>query len=205
MSVLVPLRDEGQDLGCQFIEVLEVGRPEALAPKNREPLLDLVHPGAVDRSVVELEARMLNQPGPEELALVDANVVANHMDDLDLSRGRAMDLGQQRDHLLLTLSTMQLAEDLARLDIEGGEEVACAFPLILVLESDGDQAWAGWLGLRRPGSRLNRSQLVERDNSLRGDRLARVEVEDVEHNGSERCITRNLGTQPVMDPPWFQA
>lgn len=204
MSELVPLRDERAGLVSQLIEVFEVRRLEALAPKDREPLLDLIHPGAVNRREVEGETRVLGQPALNALALVNADVVADDMDALDSSRSSAIDLGQKGDHFLLSLSSMQLAEDMPRLDIESGEEVPRAFPLVLVLDPNRDQVRTRWLCLGRARSRLDRGQLVEGEDPLSGVPLARVEIEQVEHDSSEGLIARHLGTQPMMHAPGLQ-
>ena len=47
------------------------GDGEALALEDGEPLLDLIHPGAVDGREVHAEAGMPREPGAGELALLD--------------------------------------------------------------------------------------------------------------------------------------
>ena len=63
MRQLVPLRDEGEDLLLELCDVSEVGSRKPFPLQDGEPLFDLVHPGAMHRREVHLEARMLFEPG----------------------------------------------------------------------------------------------------------------------------------------------
>src|SRR4051794_15167656 len=83
MSDLVPLGDELVDGALEGGEVGEIGRPEALASEDAEPLLDRVHPGAVDRGDVGTETRMVVQPAPYERAVMDRDVVGEQVDGGD--------------------------------------------------------------------------------------------------------------------------
>jgi len=86
----VPLGDERGDPHGEVVEIGEVGNGEALALEDREPLLDLVHPGAVDGREVHAEAGMPREPGAGELAFVGADVVADQVDEGDLGRFGAL-------------------------------------------------------------------------------------------------------------------
>lgn len=86
MGNVIPLGDERVDLGGEVIEVGEVGSAESLPAQNGKPLLDLIHPGTVYGSEVHDETRMSLQPRASELALVDADVVADDMNRLHLLR-----------------------------------------------------------------------------------------------------------------------
>jgi hypothetical protein len=44
MSDPIPFCDEGDDLGFQIIEIIEIGGGHPLALKDGEPLLHLIHP-----------------------------------------------------------------------------------------------------------------------------------------------------------------
>ena len=58
MSGQVPLLDEGGNLVTKVVEIGEVGNFKTFALEDSEPLLDLVHPGAVYRDEVKLKAWM---------------------------------------------------------------------------------------------------------------------------------------------------
>src|SRR3954466_13303843 len=77
---LVPLGDELEDGPLEGGEVGEVGRAEALATEDAEPLLDRVHPGAVDRGEVGDEAGVGGEPGTDEFAVMDRDIVGEQMD-----------------------------------------------------------------------------------------------------------------------------
>lgn len=49
MCMSIPLRDKGHQLSSQVIQVSEVADTQPLALHNAEPLLDLIHSGAVHR------------------------------------------------------------------------------------------------------------------------------------------------------------
>ena len=67
----------------QFFLVGGVGDAQSLALENAEPLFDLIHSGAMHRRMMELEAGMLGQPGPRELALVHPQVVEHDVNGGD--------------------------------------------------------------------------------------------------------------------------
>jgi hypothetical protein len=47
--------------------------------QDREPLLDLIHPRAVDQGGAQTEPRVLGEPGANLFAVVRAEVVAEHV------------------------------------------------------------------------------------------------------------------------------
>src|SRR5689334_21946564 len=71
VSNLVPFGDELVDGALERGQIGEGGRAEALATEDPEPLLDRVHPRAVDWSEVGDEARMVGQPLSDELAMMN--------------------------------------------------------------------------------------------------------------------------------------
>jgi hypothetical protein len=95
MGPLVPFSDELFDLGGQFGQIGEVRMAQALAAQDAEPLLDRIHPGAVHRREVGHEAWMLRQPGPDQLAVMDRDVIAEQMDHADRGRDVPVELLQK--------------------------------------------------------------------------------------------------------------
>jgi hypothetical protein len=118
---LVPLRDKGEDSLFQLRDIREVGSREPLPLQDGEPLFDLVHPGAVHRREVHLEARMLLEPGANLLAVMNADVVADDVDELDLGRRFLIDLLEEFDELDLSLSPTTDSEDLSVSPMLAGE------------------------------------------------------------------------------------
>src|SRR5215212_4409116 len=83
MSGSVPFGDEALDLALKFFEVRKIGSGESFPLKNREPLLDLIHPRTVNGREVKAESRMLGEPCLNLLTLVHDQVVADNMNDRD--------------------------------------------------------------------------------------------------------------------------
>src|SRR5215213_11303009 len=112
MGGLVPRGDELPDQRGKLGQVREVRMAQALAAQAAEPLLDGVHPGAVDRREVGHEARMLPQPSPDQLAMMDRDVVAEQMDHGDRGRDVPVELVEKLEVLDLTFAAGALAVDL---------------------------------------------------------------------------------------------
>src|SRR6516162_3055935 len=63
VRAVVPLLHKRVQAVREFFLVGEVGDAQSLALQNAEPLFDLIHPRAMHRRMMELEAEMLGQPG----------------------------------------------------------------------------------------------------------------------------------------------
>ena len=74
VGVFVVMGDVGKDLLAKCVRGLEVGESESLPLENAEPLLDLVHPRAMNGREVELEPGVLSEPSLDELPLVHADI-----------------------------------------------------------------------------------------------------------------------------------
>ena len=74
---------------------------------------------------MQLEARMLRQPCLHCRRLVGAVVVADRM-DAEVLGHRALDLLQETEELFGSVARQALADHLAGLDVEGGEQRGCA-------------------------------------------------------------------------------
>src|SRR5712692_1194786 len=83
VRVSVPFCDEGQQALSQLIQVSEVADAEPLSLQKTEPLLYLVHPGAMHRQKKAHIARVSRQPGPNLLAFMDTRVIQDQPDTGD--------------------------------------------------------------------------------------------------------------------------
>src|SRR5205085_11298050 len=90
MSALIPLDDERVDPGLKVAEVTEVGSRKTFPLQDREPLLDLIHPRAVNGGEMETEACMPLEPDLYLLAGVHSQVVAVNVDQRDRGWGLTM-------------------------------------------------------------------------------------------------------------------
>jgi len=136
----------GRNLALEVLKVFEVGSGQSTALQNRKPLLDLVHPRAVHRREVHLEAWMTGQPRSHQLAVVYADVVTHQMDDLNGRRVFCVDGFQQLDELHLTLASAQNPDDLTAAQIEGSEQLQGSLAGVLLLEQSRLIAGLRWLG-----------------------------------------------------------
>lgn len=200
----IPLGDELVDGELEFVEVGEIGVAESLALENREPLLNLICPRAVDGREMEPEARMLGEPSPHELAMVRADVVANHVDNADGGRGTPVDLFEEFDELDLALAAAADADHFTATGIEGGQEIKGPGSGVLVLKVHRDAL--GLSGARRggPWSRLQGGLFVRGEHPFVGFEGTGVEVAEIVDPLVKLVITGPLRTQPVVDSPGLE-
>src|SRR5229473_8086842 len=200
----VPLGDESEDLGLEIGEVFEVGSGHPLAPENREPLLDLIHPRAMDGREVEAKARMALQSGADQLAVVGAEVLGDDVNERDRRWRVAIDLFEQIDELELSLSSPTDPDDLAPSECrwrraDAGRPCARA----RAGAAQGNRAAA--VELRSCAFWLQRSLLVRAEDALKGQERPRVQVTQIQDLLLERFVARRLGAEPMMDPPRFES
>ena len=101
---------------------------EKSAKRNRfledtEPLLDLIHPGAVYWSEMELKARMALEPPPHLFSMVHTHIVTDNVDQRYGGRGLSIDVLEKRDEFFLPFSRKALADHFSCSGIECGKEV----------------------------------------------------------------------------------
>src|SRR4029079_4372642 len=141
-------------------EVGEGGRAEALASEDAEPLLDRVHPRAVDRGEVGDETRMSCEPLADELAMMDRAVVGEQVERGARGGYGLVEVIEEGEVLDLALASGGHAVDLPRAGVEGGEQVGGTSAHVLVLDLQRTTR------LRRAGrhpawSRLERGHLIQ--------------------------------------------
>jgi hypothetical protein len=185
-------------------KALEGSNADALTLEAREPLLDLVHPRAVHRGVVHVEARVRGEPRANELAAVGNHVVADEVDRRDGIRRATIDLLEELDELDHPLAAAADADDLTGPRVERGQQVERARANVLVLDANGHAVGSRGAGCVRSGSRLDRGLLVEREHALVGGERSRVEVADVADARGEGLVSLHLRAHPVMDAPRLQ-
>ncbi len=163
--------DEGIDLVPDLLRRGEAGALEGGAAEDREPDLDLVHPGGVGRREVEADVSMTREPAVP-LRLVGAEVVEHDM-DLALRVG-GHDLVHEVEELDPPAATIVAGPNLAAGDVEGGEQRRRAMALVVVAAA-GERAPALELeGALRPLERLDVRLLVDREYE---GAVRRVEIE----------------------------
>ena len=153
---------------------------------------------------VHPESGMPLEPGTHLCAAMNAYVVTNDVDGRDPPCRFLVDLFEEFDELHLALAATAYAVDLAGARIKGGEEIQGALSLVLVFDADGREPWQCGTRRMRTGPRLQGRFLVETQNPLVQRQMSCVQVADVQDRRAKRIVARNLGAQPVMDPPRLQ-
>lgn len=160
MGELVPFSNERVKFVFEIGEVSEVRRRESLSLQNREPLLDLIHPGTVDGREMKTEAGMECEPRHDLFASVHAEVVAHDVDERDERWSLTLDLGQQFDEVLLALALSADSDDASATSIESAEQLKSAVSSVLMFESHGTVGTCG-PGGALSGAWLQRGLLVD--------------------------------------------
>ena len=125
---------------------------------------------AADRSLPVDSLRIEDTPlgtrvtasGRTLFAVMDAHVVAHHMDQRNSRRDRAVEVFQKRDELFLPLAPVTLPIDLARTRVEGGKQVQSTVAPVFMFDAVGHVAW-----LRRQVVWIQRTQHTQHDGARR--------------------------------------
>jgi hypothetical protein len=121
VCVLIPFTNELSNLGLEVLFRVKIRDAQAFALENAEPLLHLVHPGAVDRRQVHHKSWMLDSPLPDFLAVMCADIIAHEMNRLDMGDNLRIQLFQKGDEFLLALARVTLPKDDSRTGVECGK------------------------------------------------------------------------------------
>lgn len=199
MRALVVLFDVREDLRFQVLQRCEVGHSEPLARKDAEPLLDLVHPRAVHGRKVKSESGMDGEPRFDRFALVTASIVQHDMDrdmdDVDLRRGRPVDVFQEIDELDGAFAGVAFSPNFSRARIESGEQIERSAADVLVLDLYGP-ARSRRSGVKRPAPLRGCSWVfssTERTTSSGGSsRVYRSQI--------SRTVWTNAASRGVLAP-----
>src|SRR4030095_14906394 len=111
--------------GLQLARAAMDAAADLLLRQRGEPALDQVDPRAPCRREVDMEARMPRQPAVDQRRLVCAGVVDDEM-NVELRGDRRIDRVEEGAELARPVPLVELADDLAALGIQRGEERARA-------------------------------------------------------------------------------
>lgn len=192
------------DSGFEFFEIGKVGSGESLSLEDREPLLDLIHPRAVNGCEVKAESWMLAEPCLNFLAFVQNQVVADDMDKRDRGGRIAIERFEQFDEVFLPLPWPTDSGDLTAPSIKSSEQLKSAAPLILMLETDR-KSGLGRASGARSGPRLQGGLLIQAKYALMRFKIPRVKIANVLGTATKLLISRCFGAQPVVDAPRLES
>ena len=80
MGMRIPFGNKGHQSSSQMIHISELAHTQPLALHNAEPLLPLIHPGAMRGQKRTGEAGMSRQPDLNAFPLVDTRVIKDEVD-----------------------------------------------------------------------------------------------------------------------------
>ena len=113
--------DEVVDSFDQVFDAPEAPSANRLLCDESEPTFDLIEPGGVGGSVVDVEAGPLCQPESYVGMLVGGVVVDDQM-DLKACRHSLIDALEERKKLLMTMTRLALRQDSSGGDVECGKQ-----------------------------------------------------------------------------------
>src|SRR5436305_5709684 len=129
----IPFSNEGHQTFCQMMEIGEIAELESLTLHDAEPLLDLVHPGAMYWEKVADKAGMERQPVLSLFAMMDTRIIEHKKDASNRGWKLLIELGEQRNELDLPLAHGRLSRDLACPGIKSRKQVQGPSTFVLML------------------------------------------------------------------------
>src|SRR6266446_9892255 len=134
--------------GCDQIgNTREDSATDALVGQFTKPAFDEVEPGRRGRGEVQVEARMLGQPGLDLRMLVRPVVVEDHV-DVQLWGDTLIDLAQELAKLDIAMPRITGADDRAGERVQGGEQGRGAIALVVVCHGPAASLLQRQAGLR---------------------------------------------------------
>jgi hypothetical protein len=127
MRLFIPFCNKGHQPLCEVLLVRKIGNPQAFALQNREPLLDLIHPGARHGWKGKHKARMFGQPDLHLFALVHPYIIEHDMNPRNGWGNLPIHMLQERDEFHLPFPLGRRSVDLPRAWIKTGKKVQGAF------------------------------------------------------------------------------
>jgi hypothetical protein len=199
--VLIPFTNELSNLGVEVLLRVNIRDAQACALEDAEPLLHLVHPGAVDRRKVPHQSWLLDSPRPDFCAVMCADMIASEMNRREMGDNLRVQLCQNGDECLLTLARGTWPTDDSRTGIAGGQYIQGPTALIFMRRAVGhlprlsgprrSETRTGWSG----GVLINcQAHLVIRQETC-------VEVDELRDGCLKGDIAWGLGRPPAMMAP----
>jgi hypothetical protein len=112
--------DERFDLLDQVTDASERASPNRTLRDDVEPDLDLIEPRRIRWREMDVKARVGCEPSSNAGVLVGRVVVDNEM-NVQLLRDRRVDVAQELEELLVSMTLLALGQHATRGDVEGGE------------------------------------------------------------------------------------
>ena len=123
--------DVGMNVGFEGLGRAMDAAADLLVGEQGKEALDLADPGGRGRGEVDVPAGALGEPVADQLGLVGAGVVDDEM-DVEIGRNVGLDGVEELAELPGAMAGEALADDLADLHVERGEQRERAMPLVVV-------------------------------------------------------------------------
>src|ERR1700751_1133475 len=112
------------------------------------------------------KAWMMSQPLSDLFPMMRTDIVAHQMNRADTLLNLDIHGFEKGYEFSLPLALITVPVDLARTSVEGGKEVECPRPLVLMLDAVGQVVGLGWQGRGRSGPRLQGGLLIDGEHQL---------------------------------------
>ena len=181
--------DEALDVSDESLGAGEGTSANSLLGNEAEPAFDLVEPGRIGRGEMQVVAGTPSEPSADFGMFMSGVVVDDEMDVEGVGH-IAVDLTQECEELLMTVSRMTTGDDFAGGDIESGEQRGGAVAFVVMSDAFEVAEAHGEDGLSTLKS-LNLGLLIDRehDGVVRG---IEVETDDVADFLDEEGVVGNL-------------
>lgn len=136
--------------------------------------------------------------------MMRTDIVAHQMNRADTLLNLDIHGFEKGYEFSLPLALITVPVDLARTSVEGGKEIECPRPLVLMLDAVGQVVGLGWQGRGRSGPRLQGGLLIDGEHQLIRSEGTGIEVNQLGDGGIEGSIPWVLGVQPQMLAPGLQ-
>ena len=112
---------EGSDLVDELADGGEGAAPDRFLGDDVEPDLDLVEPGRIGGSEMDMVAGPCSEPALDFNVFMGAVIVDDEV-DIEVRGHVGVDVLEEAEELLMTVPSLALGEHLASGHVEGGEE-----------------------------------------------------------------------------------
>ena len=137
----------GINLLHQLADAGERTAPDRLLGNQRKPALDLVEPGRVGGSVVDVVSRALREPSADSGMFV-GGVIVNDQMDFEIRRDVLVKTAQEGKKPLMAMTGFAFCENRATRYVEGGEQIGRAVSNVIArhsLDVPSPIGSAGWV------------------------------------------------------------
>jgi len=187
--------DEVVDSCDQVFDAPEATSADRLLGDESEPTLDLIEPGRVGGSVVDLEAGTFCQP-ESHLGMLMSGVVVDDQMNIEFFWYGVIDALEELKELLMPMTCLALGQDSAGGDVERGEQGGGAMANVVVGDSFDISQSHGQHGLS-PVEGLYLALLIDGEHD-RVVRRVQIEPHDIADFFHEERITGQLKVLRAM-------